>query len=460
MFSQFFANPYQFNPSYVASHGYTEANVFYRRQWLGIDNTPTVGSLNIQAPFGRNVSLGFNAYSDKSALLTNTSALVTFGYRVRFDYQHHFSFGISAGAGFNSFDLSAIEETNDPALAGIMQNNTYLNGQFGFNYQWKNLNVGIAFPKLFDSKPNSATAFNEIDFDKFDQRFASISYSINLGEVRVAPTVLYRSLGANQDQFEGMLIARYKNIFWIGSSYRTDYGVTGFIGIDIKGLLRLGYSYEKATGDIGAVIDGTHEVFLGARLGKRDREQEWIVQKQEKDSLNMTLHKNEVEPQIAETHDTEPILEPEKVEAPAVLEKTKPVEVEEDTTPVVAEVTETVEITNEPDQEPEQQSLMEPVKEEQKTNDITVEEKSEAFKKPLEHGYYLVVGVYKVAENATRVINSLKSKGHNASALYHPEKDYYYVYVFKSLDKHETIRELQIIKRKNQFFAAWIFSVE
>ncbi len=95
VFSQFFANPFQFNPSYAAHNGFTEANVFYRKQWLGIENAPTVGAFNIQAPVGRNVSLGLSAYSNKTILLNTNAALATFGYRVNMGVDHHLNFGIS-----------------------------------------------------------------------------------------------------------------------------------------------------------------------------------------------------------------------------------------------------------------------------------------------------------------------------------------------------------------------------
>ena len=33
-FSHFYANPFQFNPSFIANNGYAEANLFYKRTLL------------------------------------------------------------------------------------------------------------------------------------------------------------------------------------------------------------------------------------------------------------------------------------------------------------------------------------------------------------------------------------------------------------------------------------------
>jgi type IX secretion system PorP/SprF family membrane protein len=456
VFSQFFANPYQFNPSYAASNGYAEANVFYRKQWLGIDNTPTTAAFNIATPIGRNVSLGLLGYSDKSALLTNTSVMATFGYRVRFNLNHHLNFGISAGAGFNNFDLSAIESTNDPALANITQNNTYLNGQFGFNYQWKNLNVGFAFPKLFNSQPNSVKSFNEVELDKFDNRFASASYSFNAGDIRITPAVAYRSIGSNQNQLEGLLLGSYKNLVWLGGSYRDGYGITGFIGINIKGLLRLGYAYEKATGDIADVVDGAHEIYIGARLQKRNREEEWAAQRKMQDSLSLASAPKEkplpVEEKVTEKEEDKPATEEVK---PVVIEKEEP--------PVVPAVTE-------PPQEKKEEVVEEKIAEPVIEAPVEVKEapvelvketpQPETVEKPtLAPGYYLVVGVYKKSENADKQMQNLKSKGMKPSVLYYPEKDFYYVYTRHSLNREEIVNALKILRRQNQFFASWLFTV-
>lgn len=444
VFSQFFANPYQFNPSYAAHRGYAEANLFYRRQWLDINNTPTVGALNIQAPVGRNVSLGLTAYSDKTILLTTTSVLATFGYRIRFTQNHNLNFGISAGAGFNSFDFSALEDTSDPALAGITQNNTFINGQFGFNYQFKNFNIGFALPKLFDSRPNSAKEFNDVKFSKFDNRFGSASYTFDLGSVKVSPYVIYRSIDRAQDQWEGLLHISIKDVIWVGGSYRDGYGLTGFIGLNIKSLLRIGYAYERPTGDISSVAGNTHEIYMGARLGHRNREDEIFAQKEHDDSVKAVAQANKLKADTTTnkkiytdvTEETKPANAiAQKEESPAVVHNAPPANVTPDKTPPVQ--TETA-----PVEKPTEQ----PAKEEE-----TIAE---------EHapGHYLVLGVYQHPENARKQLSNLRAKGLAPSILYQADKNYYYVYTYYSLNRQEVIDEWKRIRQQNQYFGAWIYT--
>jgi type IX secretion system PorP/SprF family membrane protein len=444
VFSQFFANPYQFNPSYAAHRGYAEANLFYRRQWLDINNTPTVGALNIQAPVGRNVSLGLTAYSDKTILLTTTSVLATFGYRIRFTQNHNLNFGISAGAGFNSFDFSALEDTSDPALAGVTQNNTFINGQFGFNYQFKNFNIGFALPKLFDSRANSTKEFEDVKFSKFDNRFGSISYTFDLGSVKVSPYVIYRSIDRAQDQWEGLLHISIKDVIWVGGSYRDGYGLTGFIGLNIKSLLRIGYAYERPTGDISSVAGNTHEIYLGARLGHRNREDEIFAQKEHDDSLKAVVQANKLK---ADTTTHKKIYTEEGKKQANDIAKTQneqPSTITQNTPPA----------TTTPDKTPPVQTEAAPV--EKQVEQPAQQE--EAIAEEHAPGHYLVLGVYQHPENARKQLSTLRKKGLTPSILYQADKNYYYVYTYYSLNRQEVIDEWRRVRQQNQYFGAWIYT--
>jgi len=118
VFSQFTLNPFQFNPSYAASNGYLGTNIFYLKQWINIENAPSVGAFNIQAPVGRNVSLGLNLVTNKTILLNTNSALATFAYRVRMGTYHHLYFEIASGIAMNNFDLEAT--ASDPFFANVV----------------------------------------------------------------------------------------------------------------------------------------------------------------------------------------------------------------------------------------------------------------------------------------------------------------------------------------------------
>lgn len=426
IFSHYYANPYQFNPAFAASNGYTEANILYRKQWMNINNAPTTLAFNLQTPVGRNVSLALNVISDQTILLNTNYLMTTFGYRIRFSREHHLNFGLSGGVGFNNYDFEAINEVGDPTLT--FENNTFLSGQFGFYYQYKNLTLGLALPKLFDSRPPNGESFSEIEFNEFKNKFGSVGYTFAVGEnVRISPIVIYRSHDDREDQWEGMLMASYKNIFWVGSSYRHDYGLTGFIGFNLKSLFRVGYAYEYPTGDIANVSGGTHEIYMGGRLGKKNRE-DLIASETPKEK------EPEPEPEVAAAPEEEPVVEQAEPVAPVVetapVVVAAPVEQPRETTPAV-----------QPQPEPEE-TVSTPTEEE--TNQT---------------GFYLVVGVFKSVDNALKQMGYLKNDGLNPALMYRSEKDYYYIYVYYSATRQNTVDEWKRLRQRNKYYGAWVLTI-
>lgn len=424
VFSQFLANPYQFNPSYAAHNGYAEANVFYRKQWVGFDNAPEALSVNVQAPFGRNIAIGINAYSNKTVLLNNSAVLATFGYKVRFGSASHLNFGLSGGMGFNNFKMEALENSNDPALLNIIPRSNSLNAQFGVNLTLKKFNFGFALPTLLESKTTRSVenALYDKKFRPFDDKFASISYTSKMGDLTFVPAIIYRAFDDVQFQWEGMIVAHYKNVLWVGASYREGYGVTGIIGFNIKGVLRTGYTYEKPTGPISkAPNGGTHELYIGAQIGKYNRDEAVLAERIQKDTTTTVSDKIAYLEDLDSDDQTEKIEEDDRYENSLGYGRPDPNEPIYDDTTVHAEA-----------------SLI----------------------KPISKQYYVVLGVYRHFPNALKQIANLRAKNMDPNVLYVPEKEYYYVYVYESPDREEAVKERKRTRQSNQFFGAWIYTPE
>jgi type IX secretion system PorP/SprF family membrane protein len=417
VFSQYLQNPFQFNPAFAASNGHMEANMFYRQQWIGVENAPSSGALNFQTPVGRNVSLGFTALTTSAILLKNSSVMGTFAYRVRLGYYQHLNFGLSGGVAFNNFDLLGVANVNDPAFANIIQRSTYAVNQFGVSYHYKNLDVGFALPKMLDSKPNSESEFQDFKFNPFKSKFASVSYRFNFThDMQLATVILYRALDNEQQQIEGQVIATWRNTIWVGASYRDGYGVTGFIGFTAKQKYRAGYAYERPTGKLSSATTGTHEFFAGAIIGDRDRELEFYMAKKKKDSLAQVakLQKNQEQ----------------QKQPPVVTAKPDTVQVAQQT----------------PKQDPPKDSVVvtQPVQQAQPKDE------------PHFTGYYVVVGAFHSQDNAMRQIKDLRARSFFPDIMYLLEKNFYYVYLYHSENHHEASKELA--KARVRYPRAWLYA--
>lgn len=440
VYSQYFFDPFLYNVGYAGVNGYTELNINYRQQWAGIEDAPVTSTFNLQIPTKGNVSYAISAYTEKAVLLRNSVAFGTFGYRVPFSDEHFLNLGLSAGVGLSSIDVEGLD-TNDPAYTGAYPSSYYLDGQFGAYYVFKNLNVGISLPKLFGSTAISDEFIQEVNLAPLDNIIYTLSYKFDLprGMFAFTPYILYRESGNNQNQIEGSGIVSYKEIVYLGGSYRVDYGPSLFLGLKIKENFNLGYAYEMATEQTTSIGQGTHEFQLKIKLGKNKRV---------KEKTKRVLPVEEIEPEVVE----EPIqLEKEEHKVPIIV----PVVVIKDTVnnaiDVVHKVEETVpEINKEPIIEEKVVEVpVEPIKTDDK--DIV----------SLQSGIYIVIGVFNSRENALNYSKKIIIDGFENDIGQHKNGSYYvYVQSSSDIDEARIIRNKLINKGGNNIKKAWVLEIE
>jgi len=333
------------------------------------------------------------------------------------------NFGLAAGVTMNNFDLEAVANAgNDPALANVIQKNFYASAQAGINYQFKNLNIGFALPRLLESKPNSTETFQEVKFNRFENRFASVSYNIILNrDIQLSPQLLYRANNLQQHLLEAVAVATYKNIFWIGASYAEGQGLTGFVGLRAINRLKVGYAFTRPVGKLATATMGSHEVFAGARIGKKDREEVLMEEQNTEDSLE----------QVAAHHAA-----PLKTDTTVVQSQ-----------PVVVPLVQPAESITVRDTASVHIIAVEP--------QVLPEKKKE---EPVYKGYYVVVGAFNQYANALKDIRILKESGLFPEMFYLLRTNLYYVYLYHSDHRPDAVKELQ--KIRGDYDHAWLFNPE
>jgi len=432
---QFFSNPYFYNPSFAGSNDFTELDLIYRKQWSGLEDAPELNAFSIQHPTEKNISLGFNFYTEKSVVLRSSAGFLTFAYKVRFTPDSYLKFGISGGLGVSNLDLEAIANSGtdistDPALANAIGTTYALKGNFGVHYRFKNFTLGFSLPSLFNSNENDSVAVNDVKFSQLDDQIYTLGYKAPIGtQFSIEPYVLYRKITDFQDQKEASLLVHYKDVFWIGGGYRIDYGPVMTGGIHIKDMLRIGYSYEIATSQDALSSYGSHEVQLRLRLGKH------------RPSKTTTKVKSTPVPETPEEE------EEVQAEGEPALEKDEPVEA-------------VVKPSEEKEKQVEDLLADEPAKAE-KVTPAQVAPKKPTEAGQLAPGIYVVVGAFKSHENAV-IYNREVTKLGYPSKIGLGKKGLYYVYVYSSIymessrKMRDQIREI----RDLDFRKAWILEVE
>jgi len=493
--SQIFLNPYYYNPAYAGFEDRPAFYVYRRQQWTGIEGAPVTTGFNFHTIFNEKVNFGLNIMNDERSILNTTRALITFGYRASFDEFHYLSFGLSGGVGFNSIDLDAIDP-DDPAILDALDNNLFLDGNAGFNYYNKGFNLGLSLPKIFKTKTISNTSFTPGEINPLNDAILMTSYRWEISEDKFAlePHFIYYYNKDLTGQFEAIGLVHLMNVFWIGASYRQDYGTTGFVGLNIKDNFKFGYAYEFFNVQPTTFDNGTHDIQLALIIGEKKKKGKVNLIQQRRNMLrtmgNLPSEQDQTMYQAEETVVPPPV--ETYNEEDALQDLLEEMEEEEDTLSVVPE------IVPEKEEVDEEDALIMQMEEitfddseeltETKTPDLDQEidkliEDQEDFVEPtldeegfyigpttvlkgdhlleLNTGNYVVVGTYGNYRDAEEYSDQLFIKGFYTKFGYISQTKIYYVYIFESDDLQETRDTSERFKDIGaQFRENWVLQVQ
>jgi type IX secretion system PorP/SprF family membrane protein len=420
-FRQFHFNPYLFNPAFAGIEGYTEVFVFHRQQWLNFNDAPVASGLNLQYAGHNRVSFGLNVVNQEVVALRNTSALLTFVYRIPISANQFLSFGISGGMGTNTLKLDDADYSNDPAVINALDNSFYADGNFGFLYTLGRLRIGFALPRLFGQKYVSPQDLGRVQYSQFRNQLYSASYKLYFGSGNFAiePYFLYRMNRDLQNYWEGSALLYFKDRIWLGASYNDTKGAGFFFGMDLKDKLRMGYSYELPPISSDFIAANSHELHVQIRLGKK-KIFKWAA-KSEKPEPEVAIITKPVEETEQENVGKEtPVISPPQIRAEPRKTETLPEPVRD-----------------------EKPDLAKPAPMEEKKqvdqSAIDAVEQVEVFTPPrqpvLAKGHYVVVGSFKSAQNANLSRQRFISLAYDdAYVAQNPKNRFYYVYVFATSD--------------------------
>jgi len=280
VYNHYFMNPYLYNPSYIAPSGYSELYMNYRKQWAQFSGAPTTSTLNLQVPINYRMGFGVNLYNDQAGVLQTNTGVVSFAYQIYLGRStadlHRLGFGLAAGVTMSRINLSKVDDPDDPAL--VNNNTSSMDGQFGINYQYNNFKIGFSLPRLFVSRLVSVDGFNTPKLDQLNYTITTVSYNFILSpRLLFEPFFLYRTSEIVDPQYEVLGVLKIDELLWGGASYRQNYGAAAFIGFNVKQILRVGYAYEFAPSQVAGFGNGTHEIQVALRLGKKNRGQRLVA---------------------------------------------------------------------------------------------------------------------------------------------------------------------------------------
>ncbi|MDG2425021.1 MAG: PorP/SprF family type IX secretion system membrane protein [Flavobacteriales bacterium] len=290
--SQFIHNPFLLNPAMAGIQPGTFTSANYRNQWAGFDGAPTTFSISaamgLPNRFGAGIVL---EQDDMGGAMSRTGVELTGTYTLDLNNQDAVSFGLGLLAQQLSFDGRDLEvwEDNDPALTGALETSFTADARFGMMVFGKNYAFGMAIPNLMQ---------NAIGWDSepTDQRNRLIRHYLLMGHYRYLinneftfkPAAVARFTGITPAQLDAYLNLSYRDMLWGGIGFRQSDAIVLSIGGGSNDV-RVTYSYDLTTSDVGRLSPHTHEItisyflarqaggFNSRNLGGRILDRGWII---------------------------------------------------------------------------------------------------------------------------------------------------------------------------------------
>jgi len=450
IYNHYFINPFLYNPSFISQSGYSELYLNYRKQWAGFEGAPQTATFNLQIPLNYKAGFAVTGYQDEAGLIKTTTGLVSFSYQIFLGQKitdlHKIGFGLSAGYTMSRIDSEDSDDFTDPVLGNRTSS---LDGQFGIHYQYNGFKLGFAIPRLFENNIGSEESFTHKGITQIRNTISSISYDAKISpNVSIEPMVSYRTFENLDAQYEVLTSLKFLNIGWIGGAYRQNYGATGFLGVNVKEKLKIGYAYEFATEQADKIGYGTHEFQVILRLGRKQYSRPQITVKEQKPQTPKPI-----------------IPEAEKETEPAVEKDEELVKNDEPVAPVQDNVTQNNPVRDNTITPPQTST---PITNEKPV--VTEPEKKETAKLPvtkltgerLPLGHYVVVGAFQSVQNAKNYAATLKRAGYPANVAYHRDKAYYIVHMLNAPTVEEARMQRDKYRQMSRysFRDTWILSVE
>jgi type IX secretion system PorP/SprF family membrane protein len=265
-------NKYIINPAYAGASGCTEINFSHLNQWVKIEGAPLTSLLSANTRVGKSLGVGGQILIDKIGMLQQVSGLGSVSYGFTFANVHQVRAGLSLG--FNQYRLdpssAIVFDPNDPIVTGGNQSAGTVNTEIGFTYNWKKLEIAMASKQLIQAYSNFGyEGLNGYGLRRHATMYASYTIDVN-DKWAVKPSLFAKGISTGY-QLDINADALYKNFIYAGLGYRTNVGLIARAGVNIQDLFFIGYAYETPMSNIAGYSAGSHELMLGLRFCKKEK---------------------------------------------------------------------------------------------------------------------------------------------------------------------------------------------
>lgn len=275
MLSNYFYKPFAYNPALAGDKDVTEVFASHKSMFSNFQGSPALSIVSVDGKLkAKKAYAGLYIANQSKGLFNNTNAFASYAYRANFTENIYLKLGLSAGIFDQSVNYSklAVQNYADPNLFVTNQRKTGIDANAGFSFHAMGLTVGFSVPQLLGTQLKYSDNFNTRSYYQQTQHFlGSLQYEIPVNkekEIYVTPYGLMRFVTNAPLQYDGGVNFDWKDKFWIGATYKSDYAVGINAGVTLNRRMSVGYSYDYMIGNIANYAGTSHEIMLAFKFGK------------------------------------------------------------------------------------------------------------------------------------------------------------------------------------------------
>lgn len=276
--SQYMNSQLMINPAYAGVRNAFSINALSRQQWMGVKNAPTTYAMSLHSPLNdRMASIGTSVLHYESGPIKQNELTAMYSYLLRLNYNMFISLGISAQVNHYNIGLTDLEviEDNDPSFQNNLENGFKPNFGAGIFVYSPQFYFGVSVPKILGSQLSQEETGGVV-LEQYTSAYITSGYAFSVGkDVYLKPSFLGRYRSSASSSFDVSLQMMYKNLFWVGASYRMNNTLAALLNVQIAETFAICYSYDFAVGDKVNFGVGSHEISLSFdsdKLIKRNRD--------------------------------------------------------------------------------------------------------------------------------------------------------------------------------------------
>jgi type IX secretion system PorP/SprF family membrane protein len=310
-YTQYILNNYILNPALSGIENYTDVKLSVRDQWVGLNGAPRTVYFTIQGPIGKkdyktsatsfNVpgenprgnaywqnytasephhGIGFTILNDKTGNFNRFTTYATYAYHLALNARTNLAAGFSGGISVVALNADGKaffgSDPSDPSFGNVTGALNKVKPDVGAGLWLYSADyfIGLSAQQIIPQK------LEFVDDATFKTKgrliphvFLTGGYRFMLNDdINMLPSVMVKYISGvfkNDYQAEFNVKLQYRDLLWVGGSYRQFDGYAAMLGLNVANTFNVGYSYDVSKSDLKTYTRGTHEIIIGFLLGNR-----------------------------------------------------------------------------------------------------------------------------------------------------------------------------------------------